>query len=68
MKSMTKIDATVGSAIRRLKVAVYARVSTSSDEQLLSLEAQKQHYEQYVNDNPEWDFAGMYFDEGISGT
>ena len=68
MKSITKIEATMGLIVHRLRVAVYARVSTSSDEQLLSLEAQKQHYEQYINDKPDWDFAGIYFDEGISGT
>lgn len=46
----------------------YARVSTSSEEQLLSLENQKLHYEQRILANSNWEFVEMYFDEGISGT
>ncbi len=49
-------------------MAAYARVSTNSEEQLLSLETQKTHYENYINSNEEWEFAGLYYDEGISGT
>lgn len=69
MKSITKIDEVrPGSAIRKTRVAAYARVSTSSDEQLLSLDTQKEHYETYIRSNDEWEYAGLYFDEGISGT
>ena len=53
---------------KRLRVAAYCRVSTGSDEQLVSLEAQKTHYEEYITSNPEWEFAGIYYDEGITGT
>lgn len=53
---------------KKLLVAAYCRVSTDSDEQLVSLEAQKAHYEEYITSNPEWEFAGIYYDEGISGT
>ena len=49
-------------------MAAYCRVSTASDEQLVSLAAQKDHYETYIKSNPDWEFAGLYFDEGISGT
>jgi len=52
----------------KLRTAAYCRVSTDNDDQLLSLEAQKQHYEKVIKDNPEWEFAGLYCDEGISGT
>nr|WP_216656365.1 MULTISPECIES: recombinase family protein [unclassified Enterococcus] len=51
-----------------MRVAAYARVSTSSEEQLLSLENQKLHYEQRILANSNWEFVEMYFDEGISGT
>lgn len=51
----------------RRKVAAYARVSTDSDEQLTSYEAQVDYYTKYIQANPEWSFAGMYTDEGISG-
>jgi len=51
-----------------VRVAAYCRVSTDSDEQMASLEAQKDHYESYIKANPDWEFAGIYYDEGISGT
>ena len=35
---------------------------------LLNLETQKEHYESYIRSNDEWKYAGLYFDEGISGT
>lgn len=53
---------------RKTRVAAYARVSTKSDEQLLSLETQKEHYDNFISSNPEWEYAGLYYDEGISGT
>lgn len=48
--------------MERRRVAVYARVSTDSEEQLLSLETQKEHYEYYIKSNPSWEYAGMYND------
>lgn len=69
MKRITKIEEIKNFGYKKkLRVAAYARVSTGSDEQLLSLETQKAHYENYINANDEWVFAGIYFDEGISGT
>lgn len=70
MKKITKIDELTKSQLskNRLRVAAYARVSTDSDEQLESLKAQREHYENYIKSNPEWEFAGLYYDEGISGT
>lgn len=53
---------------KKLRVAAYCRVSTDSEEQLDSLEAQKKHYEVYIKANPDWWYAGIYVDEGISGT
>lgn len=54
--------------VKKMRVAAYARVSTESEEQLLSLEVQKEHYENYIKANSYWEYAGLYFDEGISGT
>lgn len=69
MARITKIEATpVLAAKKKTRVAAYARVSTSSDEQLLSLETQKEHYDNFINANPDWEYAGLYYDEGISGT
>ena len=52
----------------KTRVAAYCRVSTDSDEQQISLDTQRSHYERYIKSNPEWDFAGVYFDEGVTGT
>lgn len=50
-----------------LRVAYYARVSTDFMEQLNSLENQKKYFTEYIGDMPNWEFAGGYIDEGISG-
>jgi DNA invertase Pin-like site-specific DNA recombinase len=56
------------SEYRRRRVAAYARVSTDSDKQLSSYEAQVDFYTRHINNNPEWEFVSVYTDEGISGT
>ncbi len=48
------------------KVAGYARVSTDSDEQFTSYEAQVDYYTHYIQSRPEWEFVEVYTDEGIS--
>ncbi len=69
MKRITKVEENKELTKKnKLRVAAYCRVSTTSGEQLISLEAQKAHYENTIKANPEWQFAGIYFDEGISGT
>lgn len=50
------------------KVAAYARVSTDMEEQATSYEAQVDYYENYIKRNKEWEFCGIYADEGLSGT
>lgn len=49
-------------------MAAYARVSTDSDEQATSYDTQVDHYTNYIKKNPDWEFAGVFSDEGISGT
>ena len=69
MKSITKIEhlqARVPAA--KIRVAAYCRVSTGMDDQLVSLETQKLHYEEAISANPDYEFAGLYYDEGITGT
>lgn len=69
MAKITKIEATsTGSVARKIRVAAYARVSTDSDEQLLSLETQKEHYDSFIKSHPDWEYAGLYYDDVISGT
>ena len=68
MKKVTFIDSTQKEISQKLRVAAYCRVSTDSDAQLESLETQKSHYEQYITSRDDWTFAGLYYDEGITGT
>lgn len=53
---------------KQRRVAAYARVSTASDEQLNSVEAQKDYFEKLIQRRPDWIFVGVYADEGITGT
>lgn len=53
---------------KRKKVAAYCRVSTGLDSQESSIESQKMHYHHLILSHPEWAFAGIYIDTGISGT
>lgn len=69
MKRITKIGVTqLAEQREKTRVAAYCRVSTDSDEQLIYLEAQKSHYESYIRSNDDWEYAGLYYDEGITGT
>ena len=75
MKNITVIPATrqIGNNALsidkpKLRVAAYCRVSTDSDEQATSYETQVNHYTEYISRNPEWELAGVFADDGISGT
>ena len=50
------------------KAAAYCRVSTDSDEQETSYEAQVNHYTSFIQSHPGWELAGIFADEGLSGT
>ena len=50
------------------RVCAYARVSSKSDEQENSLEAQIEAYTKLIMMNPEWEFAGVFVDDGITAT
>ena len=60
MKKVTKIaqNTTDLTEYTKLRCYTYCRISTDSDEQLESLDAQIKHYESYVNANPEWSSPG----------
>ena len=49
----------------RQRVAAYCRVSTDSEEQLNSYAAQKNYYTQKIEENPDWEMAGVFADERI---
>lgn len=63
-----KMEETKAEEKAELKVAAYCRVSTDSDEQATSYEAQIEHYTLFIQNNPEWVLAGIFADDGISGT
>ena len=74
-KNITVIPATIDphtripkAATTFRKVAGYARVSTDSEEQLTSYEAQVDYYTRYIRSRPDWQFVDVYTDEGISAT
>lgn len=54
--------------VQKTRVAAYCRVSTDSEEQETSYEAQVSHYTEYIHSNPEWQMVEVYADDGISGT
>lgn len=76
----TKRNVTVIPAIKRVgnnknneskhktRVAAYCRVSTDSDEQATSYDIQIEHYTNHIKKNPEWKLAGIFADDGITGT
>lgn len=57
-----------GAHIETLRVCAYCRVSTDNSEQLESYKSQVQHYTDLITSNPEWQMAGIYADEAITGT
>ena len=68
MRTVTKIEAKIPQMPKRKRVAAYARVSVDSEQLLHSLSAQVSYYSNLIQKNPEWEYAGVYADEGISGT
>ena len=75
MPRVTRIEATMDlmthlpiQVVKKRKVCGYARVSTGSEEQATSYEAQKDYYTKFIQARPEWEFVDIYADEGITGT
>ena len=69
MKTITKIEAKPLPVLpRRKRVAAYARVSVETEETLRSFSAQVSYYNSLIQQNPNWEYAGVYADRGISGT
>lgn len=56
-----------GQPLPRKRVAAYARVSTMKDAQENSLQSQQEYFTECIQRHPDWVFAGMYTDDGISG-
>lgn len=68
MRKIKKIEAMPQQIAVRKKVAAYARVSMETERLHHSLSAQISYYNELIQKNPSWEFAGVYADEGISGT
>ena len=66
--TLNRFDSRPLQSIRKRKVAGYARVSTDSEEQATSYEAQVDYYTRYIKSNPDWEFVGIYTDDGITAT
>lgn len=68
MRTIRKIEQSIPNLRQRKKVAAYARVSVESERMHHSLSAQVSYYSSLIQKNPEWEYAGVYADYGISGT
>lgn len=68
MKKISRIEPVLPTLAGRKKVAAYARVSRDTERLMNSVSAQVSHYSAFIQDNPEWEYAGVYADCGISGT
>lgn len=75
MAKVTTIPATISrftaapiNEKKKRRTAAYARVSTDSEEQLTSYEAQVDYYTNYIKGRDDWEFVTVYTDEGITGT
>ena len=66
-KTITKLDV-LAKLARKTKVAAYARVSVGKDAMLHSLATQISYYKKLISENNEWEFAGIYADEALTGT
>ena len=67
-KVIRKMEAGIPSLPQRRRVAAYARVSSGKDAMLHSLAAQVSYYSEHIQKNPEWEYAGVYVDEALTGT
>ena len=68
MKTVRKIDLHLTALPKKLRVAAYARVSKETDRLLHSFSEQVSYYNDLIQNNPEWEFVGVFADSGITGT
>lgn len=68
MRKITKIERRTPVLPARKKVAAYARVSKDTERLMHSVSEQVSYYSALIQQNPEWDYAGVYADCGITGT
>lgn len=68
MRKISSLKPEVPLPPKRKRVAAYARVSTDTERLMHSLSAQVSYYSGLIQGNPEWEYAGVYADCGVSGT
>lgn len=68
MKTIVKIEPAIPQMPVRKKVAAYARVSMETERLNHSLSAQISHYSELIQKHSDWQYVGVYADDGISGT
>ena len=68
MAKISRVEPTAPILKKRKRVAAYARVSMESERMNHSLSAQVSYYSSLIQKNPEWDYAGVYADDFVSGT
>lgn len=68
MREVIKLDAKKILPVQRKRVAAYVRVSSGKDAQLHSLSAQISYYNNYIGSRGDWELAGIYADEAMTGT
>ena len=68
MRKISRIEPKLPAIQARKKVAAYARVSRDTERLMHSVSAQVSYYSALIQKNPEWEYAGVYADMGISGT
>lgn len=68
MAKISRVEPKIQAPARRQRVAAYARVSKDTERLMHSVSAQVSYYSKLIQSNPEWEYAGVYADSGISGT
>ena len=68
MAKITRVEQAVPTIKTKKKVAAYARISMESERMNHSLSAQISYYSSLIQKNPDWQYAGVFADDGISGT
>ena len=68
MATISRVETPAPKAMTRKKVAAYARVSKNTERTMHSMSAQISYYNSLIQKNSEWEFAGIYSDEAITGT
>ena len=68
MPKVTRIEARKPTPMQKKKVAAYARVSKDTEQLMHSLSAQVSYYSDLIQRTPDWEYAGVYVDAGLTGT